>query len=177
MLDHCNKILSKCFSIYDPCTELTWKDAQDVESYFENQRRNTLKKINFKLRNVSPLILLKAEKYYRRHTDQLIKYYHTHPVNVEVVRKKNKLNKAYKQLLYVMLMVHYDELKKIPVVGRQHATHLSPVEAQNLLQNVIMRQILRVWIKSTHTTPTLTITESSPFKARSLPKLKRLKNI
>ena len=72
-----------------------------------------------------------------------------------------------------MLLIHYDEIKQIPVAGREASNQLSPVECHTLA-NIFIRQLLLHRLRSCSKLP-VTLTTCWPLKARKLPIMKRLK--
>ena len=110
---------------------------------------------------------------FRSHIKSLVEERVTVGVGPAVIRKQRKLFSP--ELLSIMLLVHYDDVKHIPVTGRNTGTLLSPSECKNVLENVFVRRLLSQWIRFSSKLP-VTITTNCMPKACRLPLMKRIKN-
>ena len=171
---------------FDPTTPLTVNDENLVRAHFEsiwsrppNAFTNQpipsckIRKINFKVKNTPLIYYLKAEKMFRPHIKSLVEEQVTLGVTPALIRKQR--DPFSPELLSIMLLVHYDDVKYIPVAGRNRPTLLTSAECKNVLENVFVRRLLSCWIRYSSKL-SVTISASHPPKARWLPIMKRIKS-
>ena len=191
MDDECDNMLNTAFETFDPTSPLTTNDEDEVRGHFESNLRKTfwdnpprstinrptllreIRRINFKIKHTRLKSILKAEKHFRTDIASSIKYYAKATVRDIDVSKPKKINPTFLPLLRVMLLLHYEEIKKNPVFGRDRSNHLSPLECQTLISNIFIRKLILLWIKSSSKLP-VTLDTCWPHKARTFPNMKKL---